>query len=124
MNSKVMVVVEDDPDIRVLIRLSLTADPRIELDGEATTALQAVEIARSSQPGLIILDHQIEGDIMGVEAAPLLKGAAPNSKILLFSAFDLSVEADKSEWIDSFLSKKRFDELLSRAQEMIGLPPL
>ncbi len=117
----VLVVVEDEPDVRMLIRVNLEVDPRIVLDGEASSAAEAIEMARKSTPGLIILDHQIEGEIMGLDAAPLLKEVAPNAKILLFTAFDLEKEASASASIDTFLSKRDFARLLPVVQQMLGL---
>lgn len=121
---QVLVVIEDEPDIRVLIKVNLTADPRILVAGEASNAADAIELARSRSPGLIILDHQLEGNVMGLDAAPLLKEAAPEAKILLFTAFDLETEAAASPFIDAFLSKAKFGSLLSVAQRLLGLEPL
>lgn len=119
----VLMVVEDEPDIRLVIRLHLTADPRLVVEGEAATAMEAVALARASGPGLVVLDHQIEGDIMGLDAAPLLKEAAPESKILLFTAFDLAKEAAASPHIDAFLSKNDIAKLLPTALALLGLEP-
>lgn len=121
---RVFVVVEDEPDMRVLVRLKLTVDPRITVAGEVGSLEEALELAQSIKPGLIILDHQIEGDVMGLDAAPLLKDAAPNAKILLFTAFDLETEATSSPFIDEFLSKKHLENLLAVAQRLLGLEPL
>ncbi len=66
-----LVVVEDEPDVRVLIRINLTSDSRIHVAGEAANAVDAIELARANSPDLIILDHQLEGELMGLEAAPL-----------------------------------------------------
>jgi DNA-binding NarL/FixJ family response regulator len=121
---RVLVVVEDEIDIRLLIRMTLMDDPRIELFGEAASAREAIELARSVAPGLIVLDHSIEGDIMGLDAAPLLKEAAPNAKILLFTAFDLRREAAAEPAIDAFLSKSQMEKLLPTVQSLLGLPPM
>lgn len=118
---RVLVVVEDEPDMQMLIRLTLTADPRILVAGEASNAADAVDLAQTTSPGLIILDHQIDGDVMGLDAAPLLKEAAPQAKILLFSAFDLEADAAANAFIDDFLPKKGLASLLSVAQRMLGL---
>ncbi len=123
MTTKVLVIVEDEADMRQLIKLLLTADPRLEVVGEATTAAEAVEQARTHDPGLIVLDHQIEGPVMGLEAAPALKEAAPDAKILLFSAFDLRREARLEPAIDAYLSKDQTQRLLPVALELLGLQP-
>ena len=119
---KILVIVEDEADMRMMIRAILTADPRLEIMGEAASAMEAVAVARSTDPGLVILDHSIEGDIMGLEAAPLIKAAAPNAKILMFSAFDLQREALAEPAIDWFLGKSDVRLLLPTVQRMLGLP--
>jgi DNA-binding NarL/FixJ family response regulator len=118
---RVLVIVEDEPDMRMMIRAILLADQRIEIVGEAASAAEAVEVARSMDPGLVILDHSIEGDVMGLEAAPMIKQAAPNAKILLFSAFDLKKEADASPAIDAFLGKSDVGLLLATVQWLLDL---
>jgi DNA-binding NarL/FixJ family response regulator len=118
---KVFVIVEDEPDMRALISLMLGRDPRLELIGEAASAAEAIAMLDSCDPGLIILDHGIEGDIMGLEAAPLLKAKAPNAKILLFTAFDMRREASLEPAVDEFLRKDRIGDLLPTVQRLLGL---
>lgn len=118
---KVFVVVEDEPDMRMLISMMLAKDDRLELLGEAASAEEALAMLESLEPGLIVLDHGIEGDIMGLEAAPLLKAKAPNAKILLFTAFDMSREAAAEPAVDGFLRKDRIDQLLPTVVRLLDL---
>lgn len=118
---QVMVVVEDDPGMQVLIQEALSEDPRLDLNGEALDLPAAMELAGSVKPDLLILDHFIEGDIMGLQAAPMLKKASPRSKILLFTSHDLTVEADREPAIDRILLKKHLDRLLPTVQGLLGL---
>ncbi len=122
--TKILVVVEDDADIRFLIKLTLRSDGRLEISGEAATAAEAVELARTEQPGLIILDHYIEGTVMGLDAVPELKAVAPASKILLFSSHDLSAEVARQPLVDAFLRKDRMSELLPTVQGLLELEPV
>lgn len=48
---------------------------------------------KEMQPHLVILDHFIDGDVMGLEAAPAIRHVAPDARILLFTSHDLEVEA-------------------------------
>ena len=121
---KVLVVVEDEEEMRRLIRLLLSQDPRVEIAGEAATAAEAIELARASDPGLVVLDHSIEGDVMGLQAAPMLKAVAPNAKILLFTAYDMAAEARREPAIDAYLRKDDLDKLLRTVEDMLGLEPL
>ena len=121
---QVMVVVEDDPGMQVLIKEMLGDDPRLDLTGEALDLDEALEVARAAEPDLLILDHFIEGDVMGLEAAPMLKQASPRSKILLFTSHDLTIEANREPAIDRILLKKDLGQLLPTVQSLLGLPPI
>ena len=114
-------IVEDDPDMRLLIRLALTRDRRMRPVGEATSAAEAIDLLDSTSPELIVLDHSIEGDVMGLEAAPLLKAKSDSTKILLFTAFDMAQQAAAEPAVDGYLRKDRIDQLLATAQRLLGL---
>jgi DNA-binding NarL/FixJ family response regulator len=118
-----LAVVEDDPDVRLLIRLSLRSDPRLEVTGEAETAEEAVTMVQRDAPALIILDHYILGAVAGLDAVPDLKAAAPTAKILLFSSHDLSAEVARQDLVDGFLPKTRMADLLRTVQAMLDLQP-
>ena len=119
--ARILLIVEDEPDMRAMIRAILTRDARLEIVGEASSASEAIAAASSLEPGLIILDHSIEGDVMGLEAAPMLKKACPEAKILLFSAFDLEAEAEAEPAIDAFLSKSNVRKLLHTVLRLLDL---
>lgn len=119
---RVLVVIEDDADFRRLIRLTLSSDPDIAVDGEAASAEEAIPLAEESQPNLIVLDHFIEGTIMGLELAPMLKRVAPNARIMLFTTHDLRVEVSREPAIDKFLRKHDLAQLLPAVRELLGLP--
>lgn len=121
---RVFLVVEDEPDMRMLISMMLRKDPRLELLGEAASAAEALAAIASLEPGLIVLDHGIEGEIMGLEAAPLLKEKVPAAKILLFTAFDMKAEAEAEPAVDAFLRKDRIDQLLPTVLDLLGFEPL
>lgn len=121
----VLMVVEDDPDVRLLVRVTLKPDPRLEIKGEASNAEEALEFLKDHQQiGLVILDHMLEEGISGLEAAPLMKEAAPHIRVLLFSALDLERQAKAEQAVDGFLLKTQIDHLLPTCQELLGLTPL
>lgn len=118
----VLVAVEDDPDFQLLIRATLSADPRLEISGEMPDNIErAVEMAREVAPGLIILDHNLEGEMVGLGAAPKLKEAAPGAKILLFTSYDVAAEASREPALDAYLRKDEIEKLLPTALDLIGL---
>jgi DNA-binding NarL/FixJ family response regulator len=116
-------IIEDEPDMRLLIRLALTRDRRFEPIGEASSADAALAMLDDRAPVLIVLDHSIEGSMMGLEAAPLLKAKAAGVKILLFTAYDMSAEAAAEPAVDGYLRKDRIEQLLPTALQLLGLDP-
>ncbi|MGH2712048.1 MAG: response regulator [Actinomycetota bacterium] len=120
--SVVLVAVEDDPDFQKLIRVTLSDDPRLRMAGDMPTTIDdAVEVARDLTPRLIVLDHRLQGEMVGLKGARKLKEASPDSKILLFTAYDLATEARKEKAIDAYLHKDQVEELLKTALRLVGL---
>ena len=119
--TSVLVIVEDDKDMRTLIRITLQTDSRLELLGSAATAEEAVELARETKPDVVILDHFIDGKVMGLDAAPLIKQVSPESKVLLFTSHDLLVEARREPAVDEYLRKHDIGRLLPTVQRLLGL---
>src|SRR5689334_7491747 len=66
-----ILLVEDEPDTRELVRLTL------ELDGhevvEAATAEEAIVKAHAARPGLILMDLSLGGQFDGLEATKRLR---------------------------------------------------
>lgn len=120
----VLAVVEDDHDVRLLIRLHLARDPRLEILGEATSGEEAIALAKSMQPGVVILDHGLNGPMSGLAAAPLIKAVSPGSKIVLFTAYDLAREAASEPAVDAYVRKEQIRDLLSTVDRLLGLDPL
>lgn len=117
---RVLMVVEDDPDIRILVQVNFRGDPSFSINGECSTAEEALELAEQSQPDLIVLDHKLEGEMTGLEAAPLLKERAPRSKIILFSASEeLREPAHDEPAVDAFLLKTNIDRLVGLARKIL-----
>lgn len=123
-HATVLAIVEDDSDLRLLIRTHLARDSRLEILGEAASGAEAIAMASALRPGAIILDHGLAGPMTGLEAAPLIKAASPQSKILLFTAYDVEREAAAEPAVDAYLRKDRIGELLATVCLLLGLPPL
>lgn len=117
----VLCVIEDDPEMTDLVRVLLEDQQQMEIKGTCATAKEALELIRSVPTDLVILDHFIEGDIMGLQAAPMIKQAAPDAKIILLSGHDLSVESEREQAIDAFLAKSQVNELVPTCLRLLGL---
>jgi DNA-binding NarL/FixJ family response regulator len=115
-----VLIVEDDPDVRALVRFHLDRDPRFDVIAEASSAADAFR-ALVLEPDIVVLDHIIEGDVMGIQAAPLLKDARPTMKILLFTASADRKSAEDEEAIDAYLEKNEVRDLVAEVARLLGL---
>lgn len=121
---KVLVVVEDDLDIQFLIQTVFVLDSRFFVSAGVASAEEGLELARTTEPGLIVLDHGLAGAMTGLQAAPLFKELAPQTRIILFTAHaELQIPAEAEPAIDAFLLKTDVQRLLPLAQQLTGLPP-
>lgn len=119
---KNVLVVEDDPDIQSLIETIFSMDPRFTVTGMAESAEDALELARTTRPEIIVLDDRLDGMLTGVDAVPQLKEAAPGAKIILFTAHaDLQARVVRQPDIDAFLLKTDTGELLPLAQQLTNM---
>lgn len=89
-----LLVVDDSPSIRAVIRAMVEGDAGIRIVGEAGTGWEAVEMARTLRPGVILMDVQMPG-MDGIEATGRIM-ATEAVPIIAFSAFTLGGEAKAS----------------------------
>ena len=116
-------VVDDDLDMQLLIQLKLGTDSRLRFCGAVTNSTDAIALANGVGRGVIILDHFVEGQIMGLQAAPLLKAVAPDMPIILFTSHDLAIEVSREPTIDAYLRKSEIKHLLPTALRLLGIDP-
>lgn len=119
--TKALVIVEDDLDMRELIRFVLRTEPEVHIAGEVATADRAIGLVEREQPDLIILNHYLDAETRGLAVAPVLKRMAPQARILLFSSHDLTIDASREPAVDRFLHKQRLASLLPTVSELLGL---
>ena len=84
MNLRVLVV-DDNPDYRMLVRFSLEGSD-VELVGEAPTMAAGVEAATTLQPDLIVLDVVLQGDDV-LAALQQLRDAAPLAAVVVVASY-------------------------------------
>ena len=86
MSSCRIVVADDSPDIRLLLKMALEREADFELIGEAGNGAEAVSLADRLNPDLILLDLSMP--VMdGLEAIPLIRDASPSTAIIVVSGF-------------------------------------
>lgn len=90
-----VVLADDTPEIRTLLRLTLEDQGDIEVVGEAGDGAEAVEIVSELQPDALVLDLAMP--VMdGFEAIPEVRRRAPETKIIVLSGFDKNVMSERA----------------------------
>ncbi len=81
MSSRSVLVVEDFEPFRRFVCSTLGEKPELQIVGEASDGLQAVQKAQELKPDLILLDIGLPG-LNGIEAASRILRLVPGAKVL------------------------------------------
>lgn len=79
-----ILLVDDHALFRRGLTSLLSADERFEVVGQAGDAGEAYRRAAETQPDLILLDNHLPG-VLGVDALPGLRQAAPNARVMMLT---------------------------------------
>ena len=77
---------DDVPELRQLLRIVLEEDSDVQVVGEAGDAETGIEEIAELQPHVVLLDLSMPG-LDGLEALPLIRRAAPDTAVIVFSGF-------------------------------------
>jgi len=82
-----VLLVDDEPAIRVILRTALRLHGGFELVGEANTGGDAAHLAARTRPDVVVLDLGLP-DLAPKNVLVEVRKASPTSKIVVFSGFD------------------------------------
>lgn len=83
-----VLIVDDQPAMRDVVRLALSIDGECEIVGEAGNGAEAIELARALRPDLVVLDLQMP--VMGgAEALPRILAVSPETRVVVLTAHEL-----------------------------------
>lgn len=83
-----ILVAEDFDLLRQDICEMLSAQPDIEVVGEAASGIEMVRLASSVESDLILMDIEMENLNAGIQAAEIIHDAQPDQKILFLTAHE------------------------------------
>lgn len=78
-------IVDDDPNIRTVLRLLLAASRRAVLVAEADGADTAATALADARPDVVLLDHDL-GRSCGLELVPVVRERCPEAMVAVFSS--------------------------------------
>lgn len=82
-----VVLADDHPMFREGLKLALMAAEGITVLGEASTSLEAIEIAAQHQPDVVLMDINMPG-VKGIDAARRIVSASPHIGVLILTMFN------------------------------------
>ena len=82
-----VLVVDDHPIVRQGLVAVLDDEPDFAVVGSAGSAEEAIALAAGLRPDVVLLDLELSG-LDGVAAIPRLAEVSPDSRILVFTAYD------------------------------------
>ena len=111
-----VVVADDDPSVRALVRTLLTSESDYELVAEASDGSAAMDAVEKYDPDLLILDLSMPR-LGGAEVLLGVKKSSPATRVLVLTAYPDTVEP-LLDLADSRLSKTDISELMDLIREI------
>lgn len=82
-----VLIADDDDLMRAGLAELLTADPEIEVVGQASTGREAIKKVRHLRPDVVLMDVRMP-DLDGIAATQELARTAPETRVLILTTFE------------------------------------
>ena len=83
-----ILLVDDQPMLRMGYRMILDAQPDLNVVGEAENGLEAIELTERLEPDVVLMDVRMP-DLDGVQATERIIASGSGSKIIILTTFDI-----------------------------------
>jgi DNA-binding NarL/FixJ family response regulator len=120
-----LLIADDHPLVRSGLRSMLQREPGVEIVGEARNGREAVELCRSLEPDLVLMDVRMP-EMDGLEATRAIKQECPGTGILMVTMHenrDYMLEATKAGAAGYVLKDAPRNELLSAVRRVVDAEP-
>ncbi len=108
-----LLLIDDHPLMRSGVKQLLALDPQLQVIGEAGNGPAGIELAKTLQPDMILLDLTMPG-VNGLETLTLLRQSGAKSRIIVFSVSDSQEDVVEALRLgaDGYLLKDMEPEIL------------
>ncbi len=91
IENRIRVLIVDDhamvrQGLRTFLELQDTSELPIEVTGEVANGIEAVELARSMQPDIVLLDL-VMPEMDGLQATPKIIECSPRTRVIILTSF-------------------------------------
>jgi DNA-binding NarL/FixJ family response regulator len=101
-----VLIADDAPHTRSVLRAVLEDRGIFRVVDEAATGREAIALAAVWQPDAVVLDESMP-ELTGMEAMPLIRAVAPNSRIVIYSSHDPASGDEVGRGADAMVDKTR-----------------
>ena len=114
-------IVDDEEDLRFLVRAALSRHGGLYVAGEASDGESAIAEVEQLGPDVVVLDQMMPG-IDGLETARRILAVRPQQRIVLFTAFldDTLRGAASAVGVSACMSKSQMKQLPALLLEVTG----
>src|SRR5579859_874224 len=88
MDALRVLIADDHPIFRNGMRALLTSISGIEVAGEAVNGNEAIDLAASLQPDVVLMDLHMPGGVGGIEATRRILAISPHIRVLVVTMFE------------------------------------
>jgi DNA-binding NarL/FixJ family response regulator len=81
-----VLIVDDHEVVRVGLRALLEKQDGLQIVGEATTASEAIDMAVSAEPDVVLMDVRLP-DESGIEACRIIRSKNPGIRVLMLTSY-------------------------------------
>lgn len=119
-----VLVCDDTPGMRALLRVVIDLRPRLRVVGEAADGVEAIREAIRLQPDVILLDLAMPVET-GLEALPQIRRGAPDAQVVVLTGFAATNAAEHALALGAanYLEKGADPEAILDAIEQAAAAP-
>jgi DNA-binding NarL/FixJ family response regulator len=119
-----VVLIEDEDEVRDVLRVLFDLDDRFRIVAEAADGLAGIEAVAAHRPHVVVLDMQLPG-ATGAEVIRASRTVSPETRVVIFSAYPdpFTLLEVLRLGADSYLDKATaWMDLLPTILELCGVP--
>ncbi|MFB7631135.1 response regulator [Streptomyces sp. NPDC056149] len=91
-----LLLCDDHAVVRAGLRALLSAEPGIEVVGEAATGEEALAVAAQQRPDVVLMDLSLGTGIDGIEATRRLVTEVPGTRVLVLTTYDTDADVTRA----------------------------
>jgi CheY-like chemotaxis protein/anti-sigma regulatory factor (Ser/Thr protein kinase) len=115
-----VVLVDDVPEVRRLVKTALRFRGLFGVVGEASTGAEAIEMTVRLRPDIVVLDIGLP-DLAGQEVLTRIRNQVPGTKVVVFTGTEPRDSSGIDERVDGYAMKDSQLDYLVELLETVGL---